>query len=520
MSQKMQKRASATRPSIAFASALPVHAVGAIPMVSSVHSASSFSPLLTRRSRGVHLSPRNLPNVFPNHFVYVLQMSLPGVASNSLNVLVIGSGGREHSLVHSISKSLYLNKLFAAPGNVGMEGICTCIPSVAADDVDGIVALAGELSASFVVVGPEVPLVLGLVDRLQEKGIPAFGPSKAAAILEGSKVFTKDFLKRHNIPTAWYSSFSDANAAKSFIRERGAPIVVKADGLAAGKGVILAGTVAEAEAAIDSILVDGQFGSAGRQVVVEEFLVGEEVSFFALLDGKTAVPLASAQDHKAAYDGDTGPNTGGMGAYSPAPICDDTLKEQIMSTVVLPTMEGMKAEGREFRGVLYCGMIVDSKTKEAKVLEFNVRFGDPECQVLCKRMKSDMLEVLYRTASGTLEQDDFQLEWDPLSAVIVVLATTGYPGSYKKGSVIRNISDADAIHGVTVYHAGTAKSKDGEFVAAGGRVLGVTATAKDIRDAQRVAYEGIDVIDWPEGFCRRDIGWRAVTREQEQVVQS
>lgn len=517
---KIEKETKARTPSIAFTSSFPVHSIRGGPIISTIHSGNAFAPVLLPRLRAARLSSVTPPNMLPTFPAYILRMSLPGVAPNSLKVLVIGSGGREHSLVHAISKSPLLDTLFAAPGNVGMESICTCIPSVAADDIDGIMALAEELSVSLVVVGPEVPLVLGLVDRLQEKGILAFGPSKAAAILEGSKVFTKDFLERYNIPTAWYSSFTDATAAKSFIRERGAPIVVKADGLAAGKGVILASTVAEAEAAVDSILVEGQFGAAGRQVVIEEFLVGEEVSFFALLDGKSALPLVSAQDHKAAYDGDTGPNTGGMGAYSPAPVCDDALKDQIMNRVVRPTMKGMKAEGREFRGILYCGMMVDSETKDAKVLEFNVRFGDPECQVLCKRMKSDMLEVLYRTANGALEEDGFELEWDPLSAVVVVLATTGYPGSYKKGSVIRKIGAADALDGVTVYHAGTAKSEDDEFVAAGGRVLGVTATGKNIRDAQKVAYQGVDAIDWSEGFCRRDIGWRAVVREEEQGSQS
>lgn len=447
-------------------------------------------------------------------------MKLPGVAEKSLNVLVVGSGGREHAIVDAISSSPYLSNLLAAPGSVGMESLCTCIPSVAADDIDAIVDLAKQHSISLVVVGPEVPLVLGLVDRLQEQGILAFGPTMEAAVLEGSKVFTKAFLERHNIPTAWYASFADPAAAKSFIRNKGVPIVVKADGLAAGKGVILAKTLAEAEEAVDRILVDGEFGSAGIQVVVEEFLFGEEVSFFALLDGETALPLVSAQDHKAAYDGDTGPNTGGMGAYSPAPVCDDTLKEQIMNRVVLPTMRGMKEESREFRGILYCGMMVNPDTKEAKVLEFNVRFGDPECQVLCKRMKTDMLELLYRTAKGTLARDGFKLEWDPLSAVVVVLATQGYPGKYEKGSVIRKLDDADRIDGVTVYHAGTAKEENGEFVSAGGRVLGVTATGRSIGDAQRVAYQGVDAIDWPEGFCRRDIGWRAVAREKQRVAQN
>ena len=446
-----------------------------------------------------------------------LVMILNDVAPSSLDVLVIGSGGREHALVDAISKSPYLSTLVAAPGNVGMKNLCECIPTIAADDIEAIVSLAVKRKVSLVIVGPEVPLVLGLVDRLREEGILAFGPTKGAAILEGSKVFTKEFLQRQNIPTAWHSSFSDPTAAKDFIREKGAPIVVKADGLAAGKGVILAKTIDEAIEAVDSILVEKTFGSAGSEIVIEEFLEGEEVSYFALLDGNTAFPLVSAQDHKAAYDGDKGPNTGGMGAYSPAPICDPKLEKKIMETVVVPTMEGMKAEGNMFQGVLYCGMMVDPKTNIAKVLEFNVRFGDPECQVLCQRMKSDMLEVLYRTAKGTLSEDDFVIEWDPVSAVVVVLATKGYPGSYKNGSVIQNIDVANAIEGVTVYHAGTDLSTKNEFIANGGRVLGVTAKGKTILQAQRTAYTGVDAIDWSEGFCRRDIGWRAIAREESAV---
>ncbi|KAI0567214.1 Phosphoribosylamine--glycine ligase [Gracilaria domingensis] len=443
-------------------------------------------------------------------------MSLSDVALRSLVVLVVGSGGREHALVQSISESPYVKTILAAPGNVGMLPFCECVP-IAADNVEAIVDLAAERSVSFVVVGPEVPLVLGLVDRLSERGIFAFGPSKAAAILEGSKVFTKAFLERNNIPTAWYASFSEASEAKKFIEEKGAPIVIKADGLAAGKGVILAKTVEEAFTAVDSMLLERKFGEAGAEIVVEEFLEGEELSFFALLDGNVALPLASAQDHKAAYDGDRGPNTGGMGSYSPAPVCDDSVREQVMSRVVIPTMNGMREEGREFRGVLYCGLMVD-KTGQAKVLEYNVRFGDPECQVLCTRMRSDVLELLYRTATKRLGEDSFQLEWDPLSAIVVVLATKGYPGAYEKGSVIRGIAAADSMDGVNVYHAGTGLSPDGEVTANGGRVLGVTATGETMREAQHRAYKAVDVIDWEGGFCRRDIGWRAVEREKSSVA--
>jgi phosphoribosylamine---glycine ligase len=305
-------------------------------------------------------------------------MVLPNVAPNSLKVLVVGGGGREHALVDAASRSTYVSEVVAAPGNVGMDGIGRCRRvDVDAEDVEGLVRLAKREGAGLVVVGPEVPLVGGLVDRLGEEGILAFGPTADAAVLEGSKAFTKDFLSRHNIPTAWYGRFTDAEAAKTFVRGKGAPIVVKADGLAAGKGVIIAGTVEEACAAVDDILVAGAFGAAGAELIVEEFLEGEEVSFFALIDGDTAVPLASAQDHKAAGDGDTGPNTGGMGAYSPAPICDGRLREEIMEGVVLPTMRGMAAEGRTFRGVLYCGMMVDKRTGASKVLECTYRPGAP-----------------------------------------------------------------------------------------------------------------------------------------------
>eukprot|EP00177_Eucheuma_denticulatum_P000373 GFKZ01000636.1.p2 GENE.GFKZ01000636.1~~GFKZ01000636.1.p2 ORF type:complete len:505 (+),score=74.65 GFKZ01000636.1:118-1632(+) len=500
----------------AFVAPVAISAVSPRNLLTSKRSFNVFTRPLNREANLHDVLRRGLEIRQANLFC----MALPNIPAASINVLVVGSGGREHALVDSISKSPYLSNLYAAPGNVGMEPLCTCLPSVAADDIDSIIDAARKNAVSLVVIGPEVPLVLGLADRLQKHGILAFGPSKAAAILEGSKVFTKSFLDRHSIPTAWYSSFTDPLAAKAFVRQKGAPIVVKADGLAAGKGVILAKTVAEAEDAIDNILVAGLFGEAGAKVVIEEFLEGEEVSFFALLDGETALPLVSAQDHKAAYDGDTGPNTGGMGAYSPAPVCDEAMKTQIMESVVLPTMRGMKSEGREFRGVLYCGMMVDKVTKQAKVLEFNVRFGDPECQVLCKRMKSDLLELLYRTSKGSLAEDGFMLEWDPLSAVVIVLATRGYPGAYKKGSLIQGIEKANELDGVTVYHAGTKKSADGKFLASGGRVLGVTATGASIAEAQRKAYEGVDAIAWSDGFCRKDIGWRAIAREQAQIARS
>eukprot|EP00189_Rhodosorus_marinus_P002874 CAMPEP_0113965822 /NCGR_PEP_ID=MMETSP0011_2-20120614/7970_1 /TAXON_ID=101924 /ORGANISM="Rhodosorus marinus" /LENGTH=471 /DNA_ID=CAMNT_0000978401 /DNA_START=52 /DNA_END=1467 /DNA_ORIENTATION=- /assembly_acc=CAM_ASM_000156 len=428
---------------------------------------------------------------------------------DGMSVLVVGSGGREHALVSSIAASKKCSKVFAAPGNVGMEGIAELLPGVSAESIDDVVQSAVSNSVDLVVVGPEVPLVNGLVDELEKKNIKAFGPKSDAAVLEGSKSFMKDFLKRHNIPTAWYERFTSPEEAKAFVRSKGAPIVVKADGLAAGKGVILAQTIEEADKAIDDMLLGKIFGDAGDAIIVEEFLVGEEASFFAILDGESAVPFASAQDHKAAYDGDSGPNTGGMGSYSPAPICSPEAERLIMDTVVIPTAKGMVLEGRSYRGVLFCGMMF---TEDGlKVLEFNVRFGDPECQVLCSRLESDLLELLDATATGKLE-DSEPLKWRKDAAMVVVMATEGYPGKYAKGSVIRKLEDANALEGVQVFHAGTAR-KDGEIVANGGRVLGVTGTGPSIAVAQERAYKGVEMVDWPEGFYRKDIGWRALARE-------
>lgn len=481
------------------------------PSLSSINNSSFIAP----KSRCAYFKLNNVrvANAYPAQKPTFIKMALADVALNSLTVLVVGSGGREHALVNSLLKSPYLAKLMAAPGNIGMSGECECIPSVQADNVDAIVDLAVSRKVSLVIVGPEAPLVLGLVDRLLEKNILAFGPTAEAAELEGSKIFSKCFLERHNIPSAAFAAFCDVEPAKLYVQEMGAPIVVKASGLAAGKGVILAKTVDEAYEAIDNILTKEQFGEAGSEVVIEQLLTGEEVSFFAIVDGDTALPLASAQDHKPAYDGDEGPNTGGMGAYSPAPICTKEMEEDIMNFVVTPTIAGMKKEGYPFRGILYCGMMVDKEKGDLNVLEFNVRFGDPECQVLCDRLRTDMLELLYRAANGTLGKDNFSLEWSSDSALLVVMATNGYPGKYEKGSVIRDIEAANKLDGVTVYHAGTELSESGEVVANGGRVLGVTAMGSSIRDAQKNAYEAVDTIDWPEGFCRRDIGWRAIAHE-------
>jgi phosphoribosylamine---glycine ligase len=425
-----------------------------------------------------------------------------------MRVLVVGSGGREHALCWALSASPLCDALFCAPGNAGIAAVAECLP-VGAEDIDGQVALAQKERIDFVVVGPEAPLVAGLVDKLAAAGIKAFGPSAAAAQLEGSKGFMKDFFARHNVPTAAYGRFTDAAKAKAFITEKGAPIVVKADGLAAGKGVILCQSIDEAHAAIDTIMTDKAFGAAGNEVVVEEFLHGEEASFFAIVDGATALPLAAAQDHKAVGDGDTGPNTGGMGAYSPTPVIDAAMQERIMADVIMPTVRGMAAEGHPFKGVLFAGLMI---TKDGpKTLEYNVRFGDPECEVLMMRLKSDLLPALIAAVDGQLK--NFDLRWHDDTALTVIMAANGYPGTPQKGTVIEGLDEAAKLDRVTVFHAGT-KADGGKIVANGGRVLAVTALGKTVSAAQAQAYKGVDAIKWPGGFCRRDIGWRAVAREK------
>ncbi|MFO1189491.1 MAG: phosphoribosylamine--glycine ligase [Alphaproteobacteria bacterium] len=424
-----------------------------------------------------------------------------------MKVLVVGSGGREHALCTAIKASPRCSALYCAPGNAGIGGVATLVP-IPAENIDRLIDFVRREAIDFVVVGPEAPLVGGLVDRLEAMGVRAFGPSQAAARLEGSKGFMKDFCARHGLPTAAYGRFRDADAAKAFCRARGAPIVIKADGLAAGKGVTIAQTLAEAEAAIDAAITEGRFGDAGAEVVVEEFLIGEEASFLALVDGQTALPLASAQDHKAVGDGDTGPNTGGMGAYSPAPVVTAAIADEIMARIIRPTVVGMAAEGAPFKGILYAGVMVTQDGP--KLLEFNVRFGDPECQVLLVRLDSDLLTALIAASEGRLEPG--HLRWRTDVSLCVVMAARGYPGAYVKGSEIRNLDRAGAVPGVTVFHAGTER-RNGRIVSIGGRVLGVTARGATVAEAQRLAYRAIDLIDWPDGFCRRDIGWRAVARQ-------
>ena len=421
-----------------------------------------------------------------------------------MRILVVGGGGREHALVWALAASPLADKIFCAPGNAGIAEVSECVP-IAAEELDRLVAFAEAQAIDFVVVGPEGPLVLGLVDRLEAAGIKAFGPSAKAAELEGSKGFMKDLAATYGIPSAAYGRFSDPAKAKAFVRARGAPIVVKADGLAAGKGVTVARSLEEAEAAIDAALVAGQFGRAGRELVIEEFLAGEEASVLALVDGAHFLTLPSAQDHKAAFDGDRGPNTGGMGAYSPAPVVTPLVQKKIEESILAPAVAAMAKEGRPFKGILYAGLVIGQEGP--KLLEFNVRFGDPECQALIVRLKSDLLPALVAARDGELKF--FDLRWHAERSLCVVMAAKGYPGAYVKGSEIRNLEAAKAVEGVAIFHAGTAR-KDGKLIAMGGRVLGVTARGATLAQAQARAYRAVDLIDWPEGYCRRDIGWRAL----------
>lgn len=422
-----------------------------------------------------------------------------------MKVLVIGSGGREHALCWALAASSEIGRLYAAPGSAAIAREATLVP-IAVDDLDGLVAFCLKEAIDLVMPGPELPLVLGIADRLEAAGIKCFGPSAAAARLEGSKVFMKAFASRHGVPSAYFRDFShdQIDEAKAYVRDMGAPIVVKADGLAAGKGVTVARSVDEALLAVDAAF-EGAFGEAGERLVIEECLEGEEASFFALVDGEAILTFGTAQDHKAVGEGDTGPNTGGMGAYSPAPCMTDALITRTLDEIIRPTVKGMAEEGAPYCGVLYAGLMLTAAGP--KLIEYNVRFGDPECQVLLPRLMSDFLPVILAGAEGRIS--DVEARWRPVHVMTVVMAAEGYPGSYEKGSEIKGLAAAEAIEGVTVFHAGT-KTDGDRLLASGGRVLNVTAEGETLAEARDRAYRAVDCIDWPEGFCRRDIGWRAL----------
>src|SRR5215469_3957269 len=424
-----------------------------------------------------------------------------------MHILLLGSGGREHALAWKIAASPLVTKLWCAPGNAGIAREAECVALDVADHA-AVIAFCKTNKVELVVVGPETPLAAGIVDDLAKAGIKAFGPGKQAAQLEGSKGFTKDLCSEFNIPTGAYKRFNNAADALAYVRAQGAPIVVKADGLAAGKGVVVAKTLAEAEAAI-AMMFEGAFGAAGAEVVIEEFLSGREISFFALCDGETAIPLASAQDHKRVFDHDQGPNTGGMGAYSPTPFVTPEVHDQIMSRIITPTVSGMKKRGMPFRGVLYAGVMLTEQGP--KLFEYNVRFGDPECQVLMLRMMSDIVPAFLAACDGELKH--FDLRWYAEPALTVVMAAKGYPGEVKKGTRIDGLDAAAKLDGVEIFHAGTIE-KDGAILANGGRVLNICAMGKTIAEAQARAYQAIDRINWPDGFCRRDIAWQAVEAEK------
>ncbi|HEV7337973.1 MAG TPA: phosphoribosylamine--glycine ligase [Bosea sp. (in: a-proteobacteria)] len=425
-----------------------------------------------------------------------------------MNILLIGSGGREHALSWAISASPLCDKLFIAPGN---PGTAECGENVVIDiaDHEAVANFCKLQRIGLVVVGPEGPLVEGIVDDLAAAGIKAFGPSKAAAQLEGSKAFTKELCAEFDIPTAAFARFDDPDAARAYVAKHGAPLVIKADGLAAGKGVVMAETVEQANDAI-AMMFSGGLGAAGEEIVIEEWMIGEEASFFALCDGAHALALASAQDHKRVGDGDTGPNTGGMGAYSPAPVMTKAMEARVMAEIIQPTLAGMARRGSPFKGVLFAGLMITAEGP--KLIEYNVRFGDPECEVLMPRLKSDIVPALLAACDGVL--DAFDLRWSEEAALTVVLAAKGYPGTPEKGSVIADVEKAAAQDGVLIFHAGT-QDKEGKLVANGGRVLNVVALGKSVSEAQAKAYAAVDLIDWPGGFCRRDIGWQAVKRERE-----
>ncbi|GLK71890.1 phosphoribosylamine--glycine ligase [Ancylobacter dichloromethanicus] len=419
-----------------------------------------------------------------------------------MNVLLLGSGGREHALAWKLAQSPQIGAFFALPGNPGIAQFATCFANVPLEDHDAIVTLCLAEKIDLVVVGPEAPLVDGIADRLVAEGIPVFGPRRVAAQLEGSKLFTKELCKAHNIPTAAFGRFIDAEPAKDFVQRHGAPIVLKADGLMAGKGVIVAMTLEEALAGVDEVFA---MGGAGTEILIEEYLAGEEVSFFCLVDGETVLPFGSAQDHKRAFDGDEGPNTGGMGAYSPAPVFTAEMERRTLHEIVKPTARALADAASPYRGVLFAGLMITAHGP--KLIEYNVRFGDPECQVLLMRMEGDLLPLLAAVATGRLEDQPVALK--PDAAICVVMATKGYPGAYPKGSRIGGLEAAETVPGVKVFHAGTRQDSD-DILANGGRVLNVTAVGANVAEARERAYDAVARIDWPEGFCRHDIAWRAL----------
>ncbi len=424
-----------------------------------------------------------------------------------MKVLIVGSGGREHALAWKIAQDPKVEAIYAAPGSDGLAQVARST-GLAADDLDALAAFASSQSIDLTVVGPEAPLAAGIVDLFKSRGLRIFGPGKAGAQLEASKAFTKGVLIEAGVPTAAYAEFSSAPEARAFARELGFPCVVKADGLAAGKGVVICANAAEADEAVDSMLEGGRFGQAGARIVVEEFLEGEEASFMALSDGSSVLGLASSQDHKAAFDGDSGPNTGGMGAYSPAPVIDEALHQEILETVIEPTVATLAARGIDYRGVLYAGLMI--KDGRPQVLEYNVRFGDPECQPLMMRLESSLVDLMEACIDGTLASSE--VRWKPGAAVCVVMASAGYPGSYRKGDVISGLEAAASQPAVEVFHAGTARDEQGRWISTGGRVLGVSASGPDVSKAVDRAYEAVSKIRWDGVHYRRDIAHRAVGR--------
>ena len=422
-----------------------------------------------------------------------------------MNILIIGSGGREHALAWAIKESPLCEALYCAPGNAGIADIAICL-ALNTEDNAAVLQAARDYKIGLAIIGPEVPLVAGLGDALRAQGIPVFGPNKNAAEIEGSKGFMKDLCQKAGVDTAEYRRFTSAEEAKKYVTQKGAPIVVKADGLAAGKGVTVAMTLDEALKAIDEAMLQNVFGSAGAEVVIEEYMEGEEASFFALIDGPNAVFFAHAQDHKRAYDGDKGPNTGGMGAYSPAPIVTQAMQDAVMEKIIRPTAKALNDSGAPFCGVLFAGLMITSKGP--RLIEFNARFGDPETQCMLPRLKSDLLDALYKTATGRL--NEVKLEWKNDVALCVVMAAEGYPGPYAKNTVIEGLDEAAKIPNTVVFHAGTRRGASGEILSIGGRVLGVTAWSADVKTARENAYKAVDKIKWLKGFCRRDIAWRAL----------